>query len=258
MKIGLIGFGQMAQAIVNGWTIAGVNKDHAIFATSASYEELVPLAEPLGVTPLHNNAELAETCDLVILAVKPYLVEQVLGEAKEGLKGKTVVSLAVNIPFDTLIGYVDESTHVLRTLPNTPMAVASGVLTVEEKTNLTDEEWENVKALFEPIATVVKLPSNQIRIAGTLTGCGPAFVDLFIEALGDAGVKYGLPRDKVYPLVSGMISGSALLQQKTGTHPAVLKDRVTSPGGTTIRGICALEENGFRNALIQAIDAIEG
>lgn len=141
-------------------------------------------------------------------------------------------------------------------MPNTPAMVGEGVLLFEEKNSLLPEEREEIKKLFEALGIVIELPVHLMGIGGALTGCGPAFVDLIIEALGDAGVKYGVPRKQAYEMVSQMIIGSAKLQLETGEHPGVLKDNVCSPAGTTICGVDALEHAGIRAGFIDAIDAI--
>ena len=137
-----------------------------------------------------------------------------------------------------------------------PALVGSGVFLFEETNSLTAEELTKVKALFAALGKVFVLPSALMGVGGAITGCGPAFVDLMIEAFADAGVYYGLPRDKALAMVSATIEGSAKLQKETGTHPGVLKDMVCSPGGSTIRGVVALEDAGFRAACISAIREI--
>ena len=152
--------------------------------------------------------------------------------------------------------YLDKSTRFQFIMPNTPAMVGEGVLLFEEKNSLLPEEREEIKKLFEALGIVIELPVHLMGIGGALTGCGPAFVDLIIEALGDAGVKYGVPRKQAYEMVSQMILGSAKLQLETGEHPGVLKDNVCSPAGTTICGVDALEHAGIRAGFIDAIDAI--
>ena len=134
--------------------------------------------------------------------------------------------------------------------------VGEGVSLFEKTNSLTEEEHYQIRNLFKAIGSVEELDDSLMKIGMAITGCGPAFVDLMIEALGDAGVKYGLPRKQAYALASQMILGSAKLQLETGEHPGVLKDNVCSPAGTTIKGVDALEHNGIRAAFIDAIDAI--
>ena len=148
------------------------------------------------------------------------------------------------------------STRVQFIKPNTPAMVAEGVLLFEETNSLTAEEHAAAVRLFASVGLVQELPSSLMGIGGTVTGCGPAFVDLFLEAYGDAAVKYGMKRSDAYRLISQMVLGSAKLQLQTGLHPGVLKDNVCSPAGTTIRGVAALEREGFRSACIRSVDAI--
>ena len=141
-------------------------------------------------------------------------------------------------------------------MPNTPAKVGEGVMLFEETNSLEAEERQERMDMFSALGLVEEIPTHLMGIAGTLTGCGPAFIDLVIEALGDAGVKYGGPRAQAYAMVSQMILGSAKLQLETGEHPGVLKDNVCSPAGTTIRGVAALELAGLRAAFLDAVDGI--
>ena len=141
-------------------------------------------------------------------------------------------------------------------MPNTPAMVGEGVFLGEEKNSRKPAELTEMKRLFEGLGVVIPLPTELMGIGGYISGCGPAFVDLFMEAFADAAVKYGLPRATAYKLISQTVLGSAKLQQVTGEHPGVLKDAVCSPNGTTICGVAALEKAGFRSACIECIDAI--
>lgn len=255
-NIGYLGFGNMAEAVAQGLKQTGTT--HHFYATAAHYDALVPRARNVNVTPLPANEALLDAVDVVIVAIKPHLVPDVLQPLASRLAGKVVISFAAGLTTQDYRAFLPESTHVLVTMPNLPMAVGEGVLIVDDAYDLTEDEFQFVEELFSPIAAVVPLPSTQMRVAGTLSGCGPAFADLFLEALADAGVKYGLSRAAAYRIASQTLKGAAALQLATGLHPGVLKDRVTSPGGTTIRGIAALEEKGFRHSVIAAVDAIEG
>ena len=141
-------------------------------------------------------------------------------------------------------------------MPNTPVMVGEGVLLFEEKNSLLAEEREEWIRIFRALGMVRSVPTRLMGVAGAITGCGPAFIDMIIEALGDAGVKYGLARADAYAMAAKMIEGSARLQLETGEHPGVLKDKVCSPAGTTIRGVDALEHAGLRAAMMDAIDRI--
>ena len=141
-------------------------------------------------------------------------------------------------------------------MPNTPAMVGEGVFLFEEAGNLAPLELAEVMNMFSTIGLVVSMPTRHMSIASAISGCGPAFMDVIMEAYGDAAVKYGLSRETAYKLIAKTMVGSAKLQLETGKHPGLLKDEVCSPAGTTIRGIASLEKNGMRNACIECIDAI--
>ena len=166
-----------------------------------------------------------------------------------------VVSVAAGVLFDDYEEMLAPGTHHLSTIPNTPIAVGAGVLAVEDAHSLTDEEYATVCGLFSPIALIEPVPGHLLSVASGIAGCGPAFAALFIESLGDAAVKNGLQRATAYRLAAQMIRGTGMLYLENGEHPGVMKDAVCSPGGTTIRGVAALERCGFRNAVISAVDA---
>ena len=250
--IGFIGMGNMAGAIAAGILQNGLMKKEAVFAYAPHYDKLVVNAEKIGFIPCKDLKELTAKTDTLIMACKPYQIEGVLSEIKEELKGKALISIAAGWNYDKYQDYLDDSTRLQFIMPNTPAMVGEGVLLFEEKNSLLPEEREEIKKLFEALGIVIEL----MGIGGALTGCGPAFVDLIIEALGDAGVKYGVPRKQAYEMVSQMILGSAKLQLETGDHPGVLKDNVCSPAGTTICGVDALEHAGVRAGFIDAIDSI--
>ena len=222
--LGFIGMGNMAGAIAAGILQKGLMKKEEVFAYAPHYEKLEANAEKIGFVPCKD------------------------------LKG--LISIAAGWNYDKYEEYLDKSTRFQFIMPNTPAMVGEGVLLFEEKNSLLPEEREEIKKLFEALGIVIELPVHLMGIGGALTGCGPAFVDLIIEALGDAGVKYGVPRKQAYEMVSQMIIGSAKLQLETGEHPGVLKDNVCSPAGTTICGVDALEHAGIRAGFIDAIDAI--
>ena len=235
--IGFIGMGNMAGAIAAGIIQKGLMKKEEVFAYAPHYDKLVANAEKIGFTPCRELKELVAKTDTLVMACKPYQIEGVLSEIKEELKGKALISIAAGWNYDKYQEFLDESLF-------------------EEKNSLLEEERAEVKKLFEALGIVIELPVHLMGIGGALTGCGPAFIDLIIEALGDAGVKYGVPRKQAYEMVSQMILGSAKLQLETGEHPGVLKDNVCSPAGTTICGVDALEHAGIRAGFIDAIDAI--
>ena len=258
VRIGFIGFGNMGSAICDGMLAAGVIPPGNVNACAHDWEKLLDNTEKRGINACMTAGETAENSDLIVVAVKPYMVRTVLEPIKDKLIGKAVVSIAAGCGFDFYEEFLIEGTNHISTVPNTPVAIGQGIIVTEEKHSLTDEQLAVFEELFGAIGVVEYVDAAHVSVAGTLSGCGPAFAAMFIEALGDAGVKYGLKRPVAYRLAAQMIAGTGSLYMETGTHPGAMKDAVCSPGGTTIRGVSALEENGFRSALIKAIDAIEG
>ena len=260
VKVGFIGFGNMAQAIARGFLRADAVPARNICACAKTWDKLVANTESAGMVPLHDAREVAEAADVVFVAVKPYLVADVLAPVTDILTrpGKVVVSVAAGMTFERYEAILAPGTHHVSTIPNTPVSVCEGVWTCENRHSLTEGEWDLVRGLLQTCGLVAGVDTGLLGIAGTVTGCGPAFVALFMEALGDAAVKHGVPRKLAYELAGQMIAGTGKLAVETGQHPGVLKDAVCSPGGTTIRGVAALERAGLRAALIDAVDAIEG
>lgn len=263
ITIGFIGYGNMAQAIAQGLVDAGVVNGGDIVACAAHYDKLEASTAKLGARPLHNAREVAAAADVVIIAIKPYQIESVIKPiADEFAKnGRFVVSIAAGwdlAKYQKLFGDLAQSIHIQCTIPNTPMAVGKGVLVTETDNTLTDMQTEVFESLFGPISLIERVDTAHMTIAMVVAGCAPAFTDMYIEALGDAGVQYGLQRATAYRLAAKMVEGVGALYMATGTHPGAMKDAVCSPGGTTIRGVAKLEKGGFRGAVIDAVDAIAG
>ena len=223
ITIGFIGYGNMAQAIAQGLVDAGVVNGGDIVACAAHYDKLEASTAKLGARPLHSAREVAAAAK-----------------------------------YQKLFGDLAQSIHIQCTIPNTPMAVGKGVLVTETDTTLTDMQTEVFESLFGPISLIERVDTAHMTIAMVVAGCAPAFTDMYIEALGDAGVQYGLQRATAYRLAAKMVEGVGALYMATGTHPGAMKDAVCSPGGTTIRGVAKLEKDGFRGAVIDAVDAIVG
>lgn len=256
LKIGFIGFGNMAEAIAEGWILSNKIQADQLYASARDQEKLAHKTESLGIHAVETNRKLVKLVDIIILAVKPHQIDKMISPLKEVLRGKIVVSVAVNYLYEDFDKILSVDTQHLSTLPNTPVAFGDGVFLFEDKHSLADQNFSIIQSLFQLISHVELIPTEQMAIAGIITGSAPAFVDLFIEALGDAAVKHGLDRKTAYRLTSQMMSGTANLQLKTGKHPGELKDQITSPGGTTIKGIASLEKNAFRGTIIEAVDEI--
>lgn len=255
-NIGFIGMGNMAGAMVKGFIASGALTKAHIFACARDWNKLCRNGEALGFTPMRTAEELIDAVDAVIIAIKPYQIEDVIPALAEKLRGKTVLSVVGGWDFDKYETVLAPGTHHLYIMPNTPVAVNEGVLMFEEKHSLSPDEHAAVTKLMRSLGTVEALPSHLMHAGMAIAGCGPAFAAMMIEALGDAGVKYGLQRKTAYALAAQTLAGTGKLHLATGEHPGAMKDAVCSPAGTTIKGVTTLEKTGFRAALIEAIDAI--
>lgn len=255
-KLGFIGFGNMAQAMVKGMILKEVLPSEQIYACAKNWEKLCGNTGKMGIQPCGSVKELAECADVIVVAIKPYLIQEVLEPVKDRLKDKMIVSVAAGWMFEKYEEILAPGTHHISTLPNTPVSVGEGIIICEGKHSLTEKEYVLFEELFGPVGMIQPVDTKQFGIAGTISGCGPAFAAMFIEALADAAVLHGLPRELSYRLASQMAAGTGKLQRATGEHPGAMKDAVCSPGGTTIVGVAALERNGFRSAVIDAVDGI--
>ena len=260
-NMGFIGMGNMAQAIAKGFIDTKKVKAENVFAFAPNQDKLKKNAQAIGFTPCTSLAELASKCDTLIAACKPYQLNAVLAELGTALKDKVLISVAAGWVFDTFNNMLNPdidpyNTRIQCIMPNTPAMVGEGVMLFEKKNSLKSEELDQAVELFKSLGVVEFLDTSLMGIGGAISGCGPAFMDMIMEAYADAAVKYGISRDTAYRLVSQTMVGSAKLQQMTGSHPGVLKDAVCSPNGTTICGVDALEKAGLRGVLISSIDAI--
>lgn len=255
-KLGFIGMGNMGRAIAAGLVKGGAVAAADVRAYAPHWEKLREFCEPLGITACRSAAEAVEGADTVLVAVKPYVIEGALREMGDALAGKAVVSVALGYDCARLRPLLPQTARIQFVMPNTPALVGAGVLLFEQENTLYAAERAELMEKFAVLGTVAELPSHLMGIGGAISGCGPAFCAMVIEALADAGVKYGLPRATAYLLASQTLAGTGRMQLETGTHPGVLKDGVCSPGGTTIRGVEALERAGLRAAMFDAVQAV--
>ncbi len=255
-KLGFIGMGNMAQAIADGFIKSGAVAGENIHAYAPNAAKLKANADRIGFCAVGSMKELTDACDTLIMACKPYQIPAIIRDHGDSFSGKALISIALGWDFVTYSKVLPDDTRVQFVMPNTPAKVGEGVFLFEALHSLEDDERMQVMDAFSRLGMVTELPPNLMGIGGAITGCGPAFIDLYIEAMGDVAVKYGLPRKQAYELVSATVKGSAALQLETGIHPGELKDAVCSPGGSTIRGVSALEATGFRASCMSAIDEI--
>ena len=253
-KIGFIGFGNMAGAIAQGIIQSGFLKPYDCIGYDIDIK-MIQKMNMMGIETARDIAHIINQSAFVFVGVKPQVVESILIPYKEQLKEKALISIVLGYDFDRYQTFLDDSTRHIFVMPNTPVRVLQGMSLIEEKHSLKDQEFEFVKNMFSAIGQVEVVSSHLMSTAGTLSGCGPAFVYIMIEALADGAVKEGVPRALAYQLASQTLAGAAIMQQKTQQHPGVLKDQVCSPGGSTICGVEALEKGQLRATLISAISA---
>ncbi|MBX3190677.1 MAG: pyrroline-5-carboxylate reductase [Labilithrix sp.] len=255
-SIGFVGGGNMASALVKGLLHSKVVEPGAIIVSDVKADRLALLAQTHGVKTTSDNHELVRASDVIVLAVKPQVIDKVLESIGGDVKpAQLVVSVAAGVPVSAIEARLPEGAHVVRSMPNTPATALAGATAIAPGTHATEDDLEIARALFSAVGRVVTLDETLIDAVTGLSGSGPAYVMLMIEALADGGVKVGLHRDTALLLAAQTVYGSAKLLLETGEHPGRLKDMVTSPGGTAIAGLHTLESGGLRRTLIDAVEA---
>lgn len=254
-KIGFIGMGNMGIAMLKG-LLQVYDKDQIIF-TSAHKEKMERVSRETGVAHADSSAECVSSCEYLVLAVKPQYYEPVLdGIANIVRDHHIIISIAPGITIEWLKDRLGPDKRIVRAMPNTPALVGEGMTGVCYDPGLfSREEKDTIAQLFGSFGRMKVVEERLMDAVVCASGSSPAYVYLFIEALADSAVKHGLPRKDAYELAAQAVLGSARMVLETGMHPGALKDNVCSPGGTTIAGVAALEEYGFRNAILKASDA---
>jgi len=253
--VGFLGAGNMGEALIKGLLKTGIISADSISASDVRLDRLEQLRSLYGVHTLSDNAHLVKRVDVVILAVKPQIVAPVLREVASEVTGeRLVISLAAGVSTATLRALLPKGVRLIRTMPNTPALVLEGATAIARSDGLKPGDAETAREIFEAVGKVAVLEEELLDAVTGLSGSGPAYVALVIEALADGGVKMGLDRATAMTLAAQTVLGSAKLLLETGAHPGQLKDMVTSPGGTAITGIAALEEGGVRRTLINAVE----
>jgi pyrroline-5-carboxylate reductase len=255
-RIGFIGCGAMARALAGGLIDAGVATSQ-ILASDPFAAARNQFEEAIGAKPIEDNAEVVSQADVVVLAVKPGFVTSVLEDLDPSLGARPLwISIAAGVPLDKLQSALPAGARIVRTMPNTPALVGAGATAYFPAATVSEAEIQLTEAILEATGWCWRAPNEGLLDAVTgLSGSGPAYVFLILEALADAGVRQGLPRDAAQALATRTVLGAAKLALETGTHPGQLKDQVTSPGGTTIAGLEQLEAHGVRAAFYDAVGA---
>lgn len=254
-KIGFIGMGNMGMAIMKG-LLKSMPPEEILFS-SAHTDKMEKISKETGVACAASNSECARQVKYLVLAVKPQVLPKVFAEIKDAVtKEQVIISIAAGYSISDLAEGLGGQVRVVRTMPNTPAMVGEGMTGLcYEEALFTEEEKATVEALFTAVGKTEKVEEKLLDVVASASGCSPAYVYMFIEALADGCVKNGLPRQMAYRMAAQAVLGSAKMVLETGKHPGELKDMVCSPGGTTIEGVAALEQGGFRGAIIKACDA---
>ena len=254
-KIGFIGMGNMGTAIMRG--LLKTYKPEELLFTSAHEAKMQKITEETGVAHVSTATDCAEQVKYLVLAVKPQVLPTVFKELNGKIrKDQVVISIAAGYAIAVLQAGLGDSARIVRSMPNTPAMVGEGMSGVSyDEALFTDEEKDVIDGFFTSFGKMEKVDEKLMDVVGSASGCSPAYVYMFIEALADSAVRYGLPRDKAYEFAAQTVKGAAEMVLQTGKHPGELKDMVCSPAGTTIAGVAALEEYGFRNAVLKANEA---
>ena len=262
-RIGFIGCGNMGSAILKGILSAGLADADEVICSCHSSETKSRLEEMYKVAATRDNLEVAKNADLIFLAVKPNKLEEVAREIAQEIKADQIlVSLVAGANLAKLQDMfmsleLAGKLQLVRTMPNTPAMVGEAMTAVCPNESISEKNLKYVIRLFESFGKAEVVPESLMDTVTGVSGSSPAYIYMLIEAMADEAVKQGMPRSQAYTFASQAVLGSAKMVLETGKHPGELKDAVTSPGGTTIAGVMALEENGLRNAVIKSVLAAD-
>jgi pyrroline-5-carboxylate reductase len=254
--IGFVGGGNMAAALIRGLVKGGHCAPERLGVSGPRPERMQELATKFGITATVDNRELVRRCDVVVLSVKPQIMRRVLDEIAEQIPPDAlIISIAAGVPIAAIEARTRKGTRVVRAMPNTPALVDAAATALSSGGHARPDDLALASRIFDAVGITVVLDEVQLDAVTGLSGSGPAYVFLILEALSDAGVKVGLSRRTSQLLAAQTLFGSAKLLLETNEHPGLLKDMVTSPGGTAITGLHTLEHGGVRTTLMDAVEA---
>lgn len=254
-RTGFIGGGNMAEAIIKGLLAGGVPSSNIMVAEPVEARRDF-LAKTYGVSAGIDNTAVVNSCQVIIMAVKPQVCGEVLkGVAGGDVKDRLFISIMAGVKTETIEAFLGGTARVVRVMPNTPALVLAAASAISPGSLATADDLSLARAIFDLLGSTCQVDEKLLDAVTGLSGSGPAYVFTFIEALSDAGVKNGLPRDVASRLAAQTVFGSAKMVLETGEHPAVLREKVTSPGGTTIAGLHVMEQEGLRGTIMTAVDA---
>ncbi|MEM6370023.1 MAG: pyrroline-5-carboxylate reductase [Myxococcota bacterium] len=254
-RLALVGAGNMGTAILRGLLHRGAIAPDRVTLTCRRPERAEALASELGVGWAPDNASAIAAADVVLLGVKPQIAQRVLTESAKAWDGKLLVSVAAGLGTDRLEEWVEGAVRVVRAMPNTPAKVGAAATALAKGRHASDADLDLAAEMFDAVGRSVRVDEEHLDAVTGLSGSGPAYVFLIIEAFADAGVKVGLSREVAQDLATQTLLGAAQMLQKTQEHPGRLKDQVTSPGGTAIAGLHVLEGGGLRTTIMDAVEA---
>jgi pyrroline-5-carboxylate reductase len=254
-NVGFIGCGKMAQAMIEGMIRSNSVQPEAIMASAMTDETLRSVKERYGISVSKSNLEVAAHADLLILSIKPNIHGAVLKEIAEVVdEQKVIITIAAGISLEYIESFFPTKRKVVRAMPNTPSLVGEGMSAICHNQLVNLEDLEKVLLLFNSFGKTEVLDEALMDSIPAISGSSPAYVYMFIEALADGGVKQGIPRKQAYKLAAQAVLGAAKMVLETSIHPGELKDNVCTPGGATIEAVAALEREGFRSAILTAMD----
>lgn len=252
-KIGFIGGGNMAKAMIGGIISAGLVEKENVIASAKTQRTVDGLKEVYGITVTLDNTEVAKESDVLFLAVKPYMYEKIISEIADKIKSDAVIiAIAAGQSIEKVETMFGRPVHLVRVMPNTPAMVQAAMSAITPNALVTEEEKAMVMSIFESFGEAEIVPESLMDAVVGVSGSSPAYVYMFIEAMADAAVADGMPRSQAYKFAAQSVLGAAKMVLETGEHPGALKDAVCSPGGTTIEAVNTLEKEGFRSAVITA------
>ncbi|XP_067619361.1 pyrroline-5-carboxylate reductase 1, mitochondrial [Eurosta solidaginis] len=255
-RIGIVGGGKMALAMVKGFLSAGLTKSESVVASVHPDDtQSLKQFERIGVETVVKNEPVVEKSDIIFISVKPQVVPVILPEIKPLSNNKLFISIAMGITLNTLEEYLASDSRVIRVMPNMPALVQSACSVYACGTKATQADGQITEALLKAIGTCEEVPENMFDAITGLSGSGPAYVFVMIEALADGGVRMGLPRDVAYRLAAQTVVGAGKMVRDTKQHPGILKDNVTSPAGSTAAALKVLEAAGLRGTIADAVQA---
>jgi len=255
-KIGIIGTGNMGEALIDGLLHSRSSVPENIICSDVKKEKLKTVREKYGITSKTNNPDVVKASDIIIYAIKPQIMTKILKETADFLdSSKIIISIAAGVPLSAIESCLNKELRLVRVMPNIAAFVREGASAIAPGGHTSEGDLKIAKAIFDSVGKSVIIEESLMDAITGLSGSGPAYIFLIVDALADAGVKMGIARDDALFLSSQTVLGAAKLLMDTKEHPGKLKDKVTSPGGTAIVGLHTLEEGGLRTTLINAVEA---